>query len=104
VGALLYGLLVLAADLALSRLLLLGDTAGSLGITAAYLGGLPEELVTGPLPFRSRSCLLADTSRLATAACLRLALARRVTSPGVALLIAGVATAVDLVKRRLPGF
>ena len=95
-GTFLYGLLVLAADVATQRLLLLGAAAGVAGMAAAYLGGRPETLVEGPAALPLTLLFLADTLRMGAAVCVGLALARRVTSPGIALLIAGLATAADL--------
>ncbi len=43
VSALLYRLLLLAADLTVPNLLLLG--AGAVGVASAYLGGCPENLI-----------------------------------------------------------
>ena len=95
-GSLLYGLLALAADSPVPKLLLLGIFAGTVGVAATYLGGRPETLVEGPAPWPLALLFLADVLRMCAAACLGLALARRVTSPGVALLIAGLATIADL--------
>ena len=96
VGTLLYGLLLLAADLMVPKLLALGAAAGIVGAAAAYLGGRPEELVEGPAVRPLALLFLADAARMAAAVCVGLALARRVTSPGIALLVAGAATAADL--------
>ncbi len=65
-------------------------------MAAAYLGGSPETLVEGPAALPLTLLFLADTLRMGAAVCVGLALARRVTSPGIALLIVGVATAADL--------
>jgi hypothetical protein len=95
-GALLYGLLVLAADLTPPELLLSGAIAGALGVAAAYLGGRPETLIEGPATSPLALLFLAVAFRMGAAVCLGLALARPVTSPRIALLIAGLASAVDL--------
>ena len=95
-GSLLYGLLVLAADSPVPKLLLLGVVAGTVGVATTYLGGRPEKLVEGPAPEPLALLFFADVLRMCAAGCLGLAFARRVTSPGVALLIAGLATAADL--------
>ncbi len=95
-GTFLYGLLVLAADVTTQRLLLLKAATGGAGMAATYLGGRPETLVEGPAALPLTLLFLADTLRMGAAVCVGLALARRVTSPGVALLIAGLATAANL--------
>lgn len=95
-GSLLYGLLVLAADSPVPKLLFLGVVAGTVGVATTYLGGRPEKLVEGPAPEPLALLFFADVLRMCAAACLGLALARCVISPGVALLIAGLATAADL--------
>ncbi|MCA1737829.1 MAG: hypothetical protein LC740_03075 [Actinobacteria bacterium] len=76
--------------------MLLGASAGIAGIAAAYLGGNPETLVEGPAVLPLVLLLFADNLRMGAAVCAGLALARRVTLPGIALLIAGLATAADL--------
>ncbi|MBA4115933.1 MAG: hypothetical protein H0X71_05745 [Rubrobacter sp.] len=63
-GTFLYVLLVLAADVAIKRLLLLGAAAGALGMAAAYLGGRPETLVEGPAVLPLTLLFLADTLRM----------------------------------------
>ncbi|MDQ4064056.1 MAG: hypothetical protein M3122_09295 [Actinomycetota bacterium] len=95
-GTFLYGLLVLAADVTTQRLLLLKAATGGAGMAATYLGGRPETLVEGPAALPLTLLFLADTLRMGAAVCVGLTLARRVTSPGVALLIAGLATAANL--------
>lgn len=95
-GAFLYGLLVLAANLPVQRLLLAGAFSGIAGIVAAYLGGRPETLVEGSAVLPLALLFFAATLRIGAAACVGVALARRVDSPGIALLIAGLATAADL--------
>lgn len=95
-GLILFGFPSLAARLTTPRLLALGAVAVVLGVLAALLAR-PEALAEGPLrPIPLISLFLSDTLRIAAAATLGLALARHVTSPGVALLIAAVATATDL--------
>ena len=95
-GVLVYGLLALLdAHLPTSRLLLAGAVAGVGGGLAAFLGGRPEDL-TAPAVLPLVLLLLADALRVAAAVSLALALARQVTSPGAALLVAVVASASDL--------
>ena len=91
-GVLVYGLLALLdARLRTSRLLL----AGVGGALAAYLGGRPEDLsVAATLPLAL--LFIADALRVTAAVSLALALARGVTSPGAALLVAVAASASDL--------
>ena len=95
-GMLVYGLLALLdAHLRTPWLLLVGAAAGLGGTLAAYLGGRPEDLsVPATLPLAL--LFLADALRVAAAVSLALALARQVTSPGVALLVAVAASASDL--------
>jgi hypothetical protein len=63
------------------------------GVAAAHLGGRPETLLEGSALWSLALLLFADVlSRCATTC---LGLARHVASPGVALLIAGLATAAD---------
>jgi hypothetical protein len=50
-GALRYGYLVLAVDSPVPKLFLLGITAGCVGVAATYLGGGPEALVKGSIPW-----------------------------------------------------
>ena len=94
-GALVYGLLALF-DTHLRRtprLLLAGAAAGIGGTLAAYLGGRPEDLgVPAALPL----VLLFLADALRTAAAVAVAVARQITSPGVALLVAVAASASDL--------
>jgi hypothetical protein len=96
VGVFLYGLLLLAADLTVPMLFLLGAVAGAVGAAAAYLGGRPEELMEGPTVRPLALLFLADIVRVVAAACVGLALARHVTSTRTALLVATLATAADL--------
>jgi hypothetical protein len=96
VGAFLYGLLLLVADLTVPKLLLLGAVAGAASVAAIYLGGRPEELMEGPTVRPLALLFLADIVRVVAAACVGLALARRVTSTRIALLVAALVTAADL--------
>ena len=95
-GVLVYGLLALLdAHLRTSRLLLAGAGAGVGGALATYLGGRPEDLgVAATLPLAL--LFIADALRVTAAVSLALALARGVTSPGAALLVAVAASASDL--------
>ncbi len=95
-GVLVYGLLALFDTyLRTSRLLLLGAAAGAGGPLAAQLGGRSEDLgVPAALPLVL--LFLADALRVAAAVALALTLARQVTSPGAALLVAAAASASDL--------
>lgn len=95
VGVFLYGLLFLCKDLAARELLLLALLSGALGAGAAY-GSRPDTLLDGPEPVPLMLLYVADTLRIAAAACVGFALARRVDSPRIALLIAVLATAADL--------
>lgn len=91
----LYGLPTLVGDLATPRLLALGAAVAVVGVLAT-LPGRPETLAEGPRLLPLVALFVANLLRVATAAIVGLALARYVSSPGVALLIAGVATASDL--------
>lgn len=90
VGLLFHGLLSLLEELPTRTILAFGAGSAALGFSAAFLGNeglaIPSFLVM----------LLANTLRLLAACALACALARHVTSAGVALLIAGVATISDL--------
>ena len=90
IGVLVFGLLTLAAPLSTPRVLLVGVAAGLLGAVAAYLAR--PEVFAGGAPLAL--LFLADAGRIAAASAL--ALARHVSSVGVALLVAAVATAADL--------
>ncbi len=96
IGALLFGLLALAANLPTPRVLLLGAATGAMGAAAAYLGGRPEALADGPAIVPLALLFLADALRICAAAAVALALARHIDSLGVAFLVAAVATAADL--------
>lgn len=94
--ALVYGLLALLdAHLRTPRLLLLGTISGAVGALAIYLGGRPEDL-GAPAVLPLALLLLADSLRIVAAVSFALALARQVTSPGAALLVAFAASASDL--------
>ena len=94
-GAVLYGLLELLGALRTPVLLLCGAVAAVLGAGAAF-GGRPEafDALYPLLPLAS--LFVGDLLRILAAVALGLALARYVTTPGTALLIAGVATLSDL--------
>jgi len=96
VSLLIYGLLVFGANFAVWKLLLWGMTAGALGAAAAYFGGRPEELAAGTTTLPLTFLFLADAFRIATATYTGLVLARPFASAGMALLVAGFVTAVDL--------
>ena len=66
-GSLLYGLLVLAADSPVPKLLLLGVVAGTVGVAATYLGGHPEKLVEGSALEPLALLFFADVLRMCTA-------------------------------------
>jgi len=95
VGLLFHGLLSLWEDLPTPAILILGAVAVALGLPAAFISR-PEVLTEEPAILRLLALLLADAFRLLASAALAYALARHVTSVGVVLLIAGVATASDL--------
>ncbi len=95
VGLLFHGLLSLWEDLPTPAILILGASAVALGLPAAFISR-PEVLTEEPAILRLLALLLADAFRLLASAALAYALARHVTSVGVVLLIAGVATASDL--------
>lgn len=69
---------------------------GALGVGAAYVDGRPETLLEGPAVLPLALLYVADTLRVSAAAGVGFALARRVDSPRIALLIAVLATAADL--------
>ena len=62
-GSLLYGLLVLAADSPVPKLLFLGVVAGTVGVAATYLGGGPEALVKGSVPWPLALLFFTDVLR-----------------------------------------
>ncbi len=98
VGALLYGLLALAANMEVPKLLLVGAVAGTVGLAIGYSGlraGLLEGQETDLSLFLAL-LFLADVLKIGAATSIGLALARRVISPGIAVLVAVLATAADL--------
>lgn len=90
-----HGFLAPTSDLPTPRLLTFGAICAFLGFLSA-LASRPEAFDDGPRLLPLMVLYLANVLRLCAAAALGLALARYVTSPGVALLIAGVAVASDL--------
>lgn len=95
VGLFFHGLLSLWEDLPTPAMLALGAVAAVLGVLSAILSS-PEVLVEDAGALTLLALLFANVFRLVAAASLAFALARYVTSPGVALLIAGVATISDV--------
>lgn len=99
VTALIAGLLTLAEDgvVTTPAVLLSGAGAAILGSLAILFGGNPVSL-QAPHPGPSPLVLLffANVLLLAAATAFGLALARQITAPGVALLVAAVAAASDL--------
>ncbi|MBA3792432.1 MAG: hypothetical protein H0X23_14555 [Rubrobacter sp.] len=95
VGVLFHGLLSRWQDFPARTILALGAGAAALGFPAALLAS-PEALAEGPAMLSLSALFLANALRLLAACALAFALARHVTSGGVALLIAGVATVSDL--------
>ena len=81
-GMLLYGLLGLAANLAIGRFLVLAAAAIVAGMAATYLGGSPETLIEGPAVMPLTLLFFADAFKLGAAVCVGLALAQRITSQG----------------------
>ena len=65
-------------------------------MVVVYLGGRPETLGKGPAVLPLALLFFADTFRIGATACVGMALAWCVDSLGIALLIAGLATAADL--------
>ena len=94
-GLFLYGLIAIWEDLPTPVLLALGAAAAVLSVPAAYISR-PEVLAEGAGALALLVLLLANVFRLVAAGALACALARHVTSPGVALLIVVVATVSDL--------
>jgi len=93
---LLHGLLVLAVDLTVQRLLLSRVFSGTAGMVAVHLGGRPETLGEGPAVLPLALLFFADTLRIGATAWWGWLLSWRVDSLGIALLIAALATAADL--------
>jgi hypothetical protein len=94
-AVLLHGLLQAADDLTTPRLLLLGFAAAALSVPAA-LAARPEALSSSPGLPTLGALFAADLLRVAAAVSVGVSLSRHVSSSGVAILIAGVATAADL--------
>ena len=94
-GALIFGLLSRISPLATSRLLAFGAACAVLGVLAALLAR-PEVFEDGPAVVPLLALFFSNTLRILAAAALGFALARHVTSPAIALLIAAVATVTDL--------
>lgn len=97
VALVLHGFPAFFSDLLTPRLLVFGAAAAIAGLLAV-LPSRPEALADGAGLIESLSLSLANFFRLIAAASLGLALARYVTSPGVALLIAGISAASDLLS------
>jgi len=95
VGLFFHGLLSLWEDLPTPAMLALGAAAAVPGMLAAYFSR-PEILAEGAGALTLLALLLANICRLLAACAIACALARHITSAGVALLIAGVATFSDL--------
>ncbi len=93
VALLLNGSLLAARGYATSRLLILGAAAGASGALFALIAR-PETLGNGSGSLLALS--LANLFRILAAACVGISLARYVSSVGVVLLIAAVATVSDL--------
>lgn len=89
-GALLYGLLALTARVELPKLLLAGFLTGTIGLAIGYSGIRPSllEAWESDLLLFLLFLFLANASKIGAATFVGLALARRVTSPGVAVLVA----------------
>lgn len=94
-GSLLFGFPSLIAGVSTPRLLTLGAFCAVLGVLAA-IPARPEILADGPSAIPLLALFFSNTLRILAAAALGLALARHVTSPAIAFLIAAVATATDL--------
>ncbi len=95
VALFIHGFPTLTSELPTPRLLTFGAVCAVLGFLAA-LASRPEVFDDGPRLLPLAVLYLANVLRLCAAASLGLSLARFVTSPGVALLIATVAAAADL--------
>jgi hypothetical protein len=94
-GVLVYGLSWVAEGIPTPRLLVSGTVAAALSVPAAF-AARPEMLTEGPGPLVLAALFVADVLRIIAAAAVGISLARQVSSMGVALLIAGVATTADL--------
>jgi hypothetical protein len=95
ISLLLHGFFVAAGGYATSRLLALGAVSAALGLSSAFLAR-PEDLVDGSGVLVLLVLCVADLTRILAAACLGIALARYITSVGVALIIVLAAIASDL--------
>lgn len=95
VALFIHGFSILASEYPTPQLLTFGAIGAALGFLAA-LASSPEVFDDGSWILPSSILYLANVLRLCAAASLGLALARSVTSSGVALLIAAVAAASDL--------
>lgn len=94
-GLVLHGFASLTRRLSTPRLLILGGGGAVLGFALAFLARPEAFAADAVLPILA-FLFSANALRILAAASLGLALARHVSSPGVALLVAGVATASDL--------
>ena len=92
---LVHGFITATRDSSTPGLLLSGAAAAGLGLLLAGLVP-PEELKDVPGVLTSVTLALADLCRLFAAAAVGVSLARYISSAGVALLVASVATASDL--------
>ena len=95
VVSLLHGFLIATRSYATPRVLALGAAAAGSGFLFAALAR-PENLEEGLGFLASFALFLADLCRILAAASVGVSLARHVSSAGVILLIAAVATASDL--------
>ena len=95
ISLLLHGFFVASGGYATSRLLALGAVSAALGLSSAFLAS-PEDLVDSPGVLALLALSFANLSRILAAACLGIALARYITSVGVALIIVLAAIASDL--------
>ncbi len=95
IALILHGLLYMTYSLDTPWLLCVGAATAILGFLIVFLTR-PDILAEGPRFLPLAALVLSNTLRVICAASLALALARYVLSPGIALLIAGVATASDI--------
>lgn len=98
IAIILHGLLRVGDSLDTSWLLCLGAATAVLGLLVTVLPARPDILATGPRFFPLAALVLSNTLRIISAGSLALALARYVLSPGIALVIACVATASDILS------
>lgn len=94
-GALLFGFPSLVSDTVTPWLLGFGATAAVLGGLAAIFAR-PDVLAEGWAVIPLLALFVSNILRISAAAALGISLARHVTSPAIALLIAAMATASDL--------